>query len=143
MNMKINIKKSTDKAILPTQNSPYDAGYDLYSVEHGSIPPLSRLLVKTGISVAIPENFYGRIAPRSGLANKNGIDVLAGVIDATYRGDIGVILYNTSKETHFEFKAGDRIAQLIIERCHAVEWEEVLVLDPSVRGDKGFGSSGA
>jgi dUTP pyrophosphatase len=141
--MNISIQKLSKNAVLPTQNSVYDAGYDLYAAEYGSTPPLSRLLVKTDIAVAIPEGFYGRVAPRSGLAYKNGIDVLAGVIDATYRGNIGVILYNTSKETHFEFKAGDRIAQLIIEKCYIAEWEEVLVLEPSVRGQKGFGSSGA
>jgi dUTP pyrophosphatase len=94
----------------------------------------------------IPEGYYGRIAPRSGLALKQGIDVLGGVIDASYRGEIGVILVNTTAKgdelqiTHI--KKGDKIAQLIIEKCHQVEWEEVKELAETDRGAGGFGSTG-
>ena len=91
--------------------------------------------------MSIPAGCYGRIAPRSGLAYKSGIDVMAGVIDADYRGDIGVILYNTDVKD-FEFKKGDRIAQLIIEKCYTTEWKEVEELHSSVRLGNGFGSTG-
>jgi dUTP pyrophosphatase len=139
--MKIEIKKLSENATLPTQGSKYAAGYDLYAAEEGVVLSECRLLIKTNISVSIPEGYYGRIAPRSGLAYKSGLDVMAGVIDADYRGDIGVILYNTDVKD-FEFKKGDRIAQLIIEKCHNVEWQEVDELEDSVRSDGGFGSTG-
>jgi len=139
--MKIEIKKLSENATLPTQGSKYAAGYDLYAAEEGVVLSECRLLIKTNISVSIPEGYYGRIAPRSGLAYKSGLDVIAGVIDADYRGDIGVILYNTDVKD-FEFKKGDRIAQLIIEKCHNVEWQEVDELEDSVRSDGGFGSTG-
>ncbi len=139
--MKIEIKKLSENAVVPTQGSHYAAGYDLYAAEEGTVLAECRLLVKTNIAVSIPEGYYGRIAPRSGLAYKSGIDIMAGVIDADYRGDIGVILYNTDVKD-FEFKRGDRIAQLIIEKCHNVEWQEVNELEDSVRSDGGFGSTG-
>lgn len=139
--MKIEIKKLSENATLPTQGSEYAAGYDLYAAEQGVVPSECRLLIKTNISVSIPDGYYGRIAPRSGLAYKSGIDVMAGVIDADYRGDIGVILYNTDVKD-FEFQKGDRIAQLIIEKCHKVEWQEVSELEDSVRSEGGFGSTG-
>jgi len=103
---------------------------------------MGRKLVKTNISISIPEGYYGRIAPRSGLAYKNGIDVLAGVIDSDYRGDIGVILFNSDHNLDFPVNVGDRIAQIIIEKCHSVNWETVENLEASVRSEKGFGSSG-
>lgn len=91
--------------------------------------------------MSIPNGYYGRIAPRSGLAYKNGIDVMAGVIDSDYRADIGVILFNSDK-TDFFVKSGERIAQIIIEKCHPIEWEEVDALEESVRSSGGFGSTG-
>ncbi len=109
-----------------------------------SIGPGERVLIKTGVRVAIPSGRYGRIAPRSGLAYKNGIDVLAGVIDSDYRGDVGVILLNTG-HTEFAIKDGDRIAQLIIEKIDMSDFEVVeSVKDilPSARGEGGFGSTG-
>ena len=104
--MQIEIKKLSENATLPTQGSYYAAGYDLYAAEKGIVHSECRLLIKTNISVSIPDGYYGRIAPRSGLAYKNGIDVMAGVIDSDYRGDIGVILYNTDI-ADFEFQKGD------------------------------------
>jgi len=139
--MKIQIKKLSENALIPTQGSNYAAGYDLYAAESGQVEPECRRLIKTNIAISIPEGYYGRIAPRSGLAYKNGIDVMAGVIDADYRGDVGVILYNTDIED-FEFEKGDRIAQIIIEKCYKAEWQEVQDLKDSVRSDGGFGSTG-
>ena len=140
--MNIQIKKLSDKAKIPTQGSKYAAGYDLYAAEEVLVNTMGRKLVKTNISISIPEGYYGRIAPRSGLAYKNGIDVLAGVIDSDYRGDIGVILLNTDHNLDFEVNVGNRIAQIIIEKCHSVNWETVETLDATVRSEGGFGSSG-
>lgn len=141
-NMNIQIKKLSDQAKIPTQGSKYAAGYDLYAAEEVLVNTMGRKLVKTNISISIPEGYYGRIAPRSGLAYKNGIDVLAGVIDSDYRGDIGVILFNSDHNLDFQVNVGDRIAQIIIEKCHSVNWETVENLETSVRSEKGFGSSG-
>lgn len=140
--MEIKIKKLSDTAKIPHHGSEAAAGYDLCSVETIRITPNHRKLIKTGLALSIPDGYYGRIAPRSGLAFKHGIDVLAGVIDADYRGELGVILYN-SGVTDFLVNDGDRIAQLIIEKCHKVNWEEVTELEESVRSDGGFGSTGS
>lgn len=118
-----------------------DAGMDLRASKSFSIEPLSRQLITTGIALEIPEGFYGRIAPRSGLALKYGIDVLAGVIDSSYRGEILVLLYNTDKSNIFKVDVGDRIAQIIIEKHYNFDFVN-KELSSSIRSDKGFGSSG-
>jgi len=140
--LQINIKKLSDNATIPTQGTKFAAGYDLYAAEDITIDCGTRKLIKTNISIAITSGYYGRIAPRSGLAYKNGIDVLAGVIDCDYRGDIGVILYNTDKDIDFIVKKGDRIAQIIFETCYSVNFNETDTLDNTVREDGGFGSTG-
>jgi len=139
--MKIKVKKLSPDAKIPTRAKDSDAGYDLYSTECLPLLPQSRHPVKTGISLEIPKGYYGRIAPRSGLAVKAGIDVLAGVVDSGYRNEIGVVLINLG-ETMVSIEEGDRVAQLIIEKCHDVEWEEAEELSDSDRGESGFGSSG-
>ena len=139
--MKISVLKLHPNAVAPTQGAPFDAGYDLTSVEHKEIPPMGRTVVPTGISMEIPEGFYGRVAPRSGLAVKKGIDVLAGVIDSGYRNEIGVVLINLGGSL-VTLPAGTRIAQIIIEKCHEVEWNDVEELAASNRGQGGFGSTG-
>ena len=141
--MKIKIKKLHEEAKLPSRASDSDAGYDLYSLKDGAIccHDSRTALIKTGISVAIPKGYYGRIAPRSGLALRDGIGVLGGVVDSGYRGEIGVILINSGSQD-FDFYKGDRVAQLIIEKCHDIEWEECDNLDDSDRGEGGFGSTG-
>ena len=141
--MKIKIKKTNDLARIPIRANLTDAGADLYSTESLIIPPLSRTLVKTGLIKEVPDNYYGRIAPRSGLAFKNGIDVMAGVIDSGYRNEVGVILYNTDQFKGFEVKIGDRIAQLIIEAHYNFEFEETSQLSDTERGSGGFGSTGS
>lgn len=119
-----------------------DAGADLVAAEDKSIPPLSRATVSTGVSLEIPDGYYGRVAPRSGLAHKNGIDVLAGVVDSSYRGEVRVILFNTDREETFHVRAGDRIAQLIVERHYNFEFVEAESLTQTDRGEMGFGSTG-
>jgi len=140
--MNIPIKWLEPNAALPKRANDIDAGYDLFATHAIQIVSQGgRALVKIGISIAIPPGYYGRIAPRSGLALKKGIDVLAGVVDASYRGELGVVLINHGLEP-FDIVPGDRIAQLIIEKCHTVEWQEVDTLPDSQRGADGFGSSG-
>jgi len=138
----IRIKKLHPNAKIPKRANPTDAGADLHSIENIVIPPRSRAIVQTGISIHIPDGYYGRIAPRSGLAAKNGIDVLAGVIDSGYRGAIGVVLHNTDENTEFHISDGDRIAQIIFEQHWNFSFKEVDDLNNTERSDGGFGSSG-
>ena len=138
--MEIKFKKLSDLAIVPRQNTSTDAGYDLFSTEDYILKKWERKLFQTNISYAIPEWYYTRIAPRSGLAYKYWIDVLAWVVDSGYRWDVGVILINFGEED-FEVKKGDKIAQLIIEKCHYASWVEVEHLDETDRNDGWFGSS--
>lgn len=130
--------------ILPTYGSEHAVGLDLYvprgALERG-ISPGERITILTGLSVAIPDGYYGRIAPRSGLAHKNGVDVLAGVIDPDYRGEIGAILINHGSEG-FAVRPGDRIAQLIFECADRMQPKFVDQLPATARGEGGFGSTG-
>ena len=154
--MEIKFQKISDFAVCPSKNTSTDAGYDLYSTDSCSINPLERKLISTGIKIQIPEGYYGRVAPRSGLAVKKGLDVMAGVIDSGYRGELKVLLVNitpylpskTPYENFFgkfgkiDIKQGDRIAQIIIEKCYSAQWQEVQELEDSERNEGGFGSSG-
>lgn len=135
------VKRIKDNAVVPVRKSPLAAGYDLSSCEAKVIPSGGTVLVKTGLEIACPEGTYGRVAPRSGLAYKHSIDVGAGVVDADYRGEVGVILFNFGKKD-FEIKEGDRIAQLVLEKIALAEVAEVQELDETVRGEGGFGSTG-
>jgi dUTP pyrophosphatase len=142
--MQIKIKKLSENGIIPTNNGGKEAGYDLYSVTDGWLRPLERSLFQTDIAMEIPEGYYGRIADRSGNAYKLGLHCLAGVIDSSYRGNIGVILYNTNgggDENSIKITKGQKIAQIIFEKCHYVEFLEKNVLTESERGNKGYGSS--
>ncbi|KAK4796646.1 hypothetical protein SAY86_028972 [Trapa natans] len=135
------VVRLSEKAILPSRGSPLSAGYDLSSACEGKVPARGKALINTDLSIAVPPGTYARIAPRSGLAWKHSIDVGAGVIDADYRGPVGVILFNHS-DVDFEVKAGDRIAQLIIEKIVTPDVVEVGSLDSTERGEGGFGSTG-
>lgn len=135
------IKKLSDKARLPTRGSAFAAGYDIYASKVTVIPARGKALVDTDISMAVPAGTYGRIAPRSGLAAKHFIDTGAGVIDADYRGQVKVLLFNHS-DADFQVAEGDRVAQLILERIYTPEVMEVTELEESVRGAGGFGSTG-
>jgi len=138
----VSVKKLDPEAIVPTKANRSDAGYDLYALEDVEIPAVNHKLIKTGISMAIPAGYVGLIWPRSGLAYKNGLDVFAGVIDAGYRGDVGVILYNSRVGNHYQVKKGDRIAQILFQKVESFDLVEVDDLDDTQRGQGGFGSSG-
>ena len=107
------------------------------------LQPLQRMLVPTGLYIALPEGYEAQVRPRSGLAIKHGITVLntPGTVDADYRGEVCVILVNLSQEP-FEIVPGERIAQMVIARHEQVEWEEVEILNETLRGAGGFGSTG-
>ena len=142
MTLKI-INKSKNR--LPKYETLLSAGMDLRADLEESIiiKPFQRLVVKTGLFMSLQQGYEAQIRPRSGLALKKGITVLnsPGTIDADYRGEIGVILINLS-DSDFQINTGDRIAQMIIAKHETIEWGAVDKLDDSVRGDKGFGSTG-
>lgn len=146
----LKFKKTHPDAITPTYAKEYDSGMDLCSVEDVIIPAGERKLIKTGIIFALPipdaEQPYMteiQIRPRSGLALKKGITVLntPGTIDTLYRGEIGIILMNTSNES-FEVKKGDRIAQAVVCPVFNASLEEVSDIEETSRGSNGFGSTG-
>ena len=136
----LRFKQLDSKAVLPARGSALAAGLDLCSIEDVELQPKQRAVVPTGLAVAIPPGFYGRVAPRSGLAAKNGLDVLAGVIDSDYRGEIRCVLYNTGDEV-IELPAGSKICQLIVEQIITPEAAWVNDLDNTARGVGGFGST--
>lgn len=137
----ISVQLLDNNAKVPTKANLNDAGFDLYSIIDTVIPPKQRKTVRTGIAIQMPEHFAGLIWPRSGLSVKHGIDVLAGVVDSGYRGEIMVCLYNTSDE-NVSINTGDRIAQIIFQEVPRVIMEVHESLGSSQRGDNGFGSSG-
>ena len=137
------INKSKNE--LPKYETLLSAGMDLRASLESPIiiKPFQRLVVKTGLYISLQRGYEAQIRPRSGLALKKGITVInsPGTIDADYRGEIGVILINLS-DSDFEIKSGDRIAQMVIAKHETISWKVVDKLDDSIRGDKGFGSTG-
>lgn len=130
-------------ARLPEQAHRGDAGADLFSVEEVVIPPGERRDVGTGLALAIPWGHAGFVQPRSGLAFKHGIMVVnsPGLIDAGYRGEVRVSLYNSGKEP-FVVRVGERIAQLVVQKVEEAEFVAAAELPETARGEGGFGSSG-
>ena len=130
---------------LPKYETLLSAGMDLraYLEDPIVLKPLQRTLVKTGLFISLQPGYEAQLRPRSGLALKKGISVLnsPGTVDADYRGEIGVILINLS-DSDFKIDSGDRIAQMVIAKHETVSWKSVDKLDDSLRGDKGFGSTG-
>ena len=130
---------------LPKYETLLSAGMDLraYLDDPIVLKPFQRVLVKTGLFISLHPGYEAQVRPRSGLALKKGISVLnsPGTIDADYRGEIGVILINLS-DSDFKIDSGDRIAQMVIAKHETVSWKAVDKLDDSLRGDKGFGSTG-
>lgn len=137
----LSVRRLDPRAVLPARGSPLSAGLDICSIEDLAIEPGQRCLARTGLAVAIPEGYYGRLAPRSGLATLKGLDVLAGVIDADYRGEIGCLLYNTSDEA-IHLPAQTRICQLIVEKIATPTAVWAGEIGETDRGSGGFGSTG-
>ncbi|OGB87400.1 deoxyuridine 5'-triphosphate nucleotidohydrolase [candidate division WOR-1 bacterium RIFCSPLOWO2_02_FULL_46_20] len=130
---------------LPKYMTEHAAGMDMYAaaVEDTVIPPGGWKLIPTGISIALPDGYEAQVRPRSGLALKQGVSVLntPGTVDADYRGEVGVILMNHSKNDLI-IKRGDRIAQMIINKVERIQFEEVSELTDTKRGAGGFGHTG-
>ena len=143
--MELVIKRIDNELPLPSYAHDGDAGLDLYSAQDLDISPGQRVLVRTGIAVAIPDGFAGFVLPRSGLALKKGLSLVnaPGLIDSHYRGEIQVIAINLDPTVSIAVSRGDKIAQLVIERVEHCELREVESLDPTTRGEGGFGSTGS
>lgn len=144
--MEIKIKKLKETAVLPTRGSAAAAGYDLYAcldTDSVTIKPNSNVKIGTGLSIAVPDGYFGAIFARSGLASKENLRPAncVGVADSDYRGEYIVALHNDS-DTERVVKNGDRIAQLVIMPFLSVEFTEVDELDETQRGSGGFGSTG-
>lgn len=140
------VKRLEENAYIPWKANTGDAGFDLLALEDVTVETTPReegpTLVRTGIAVAIPDGWYGRIADRSSLAAKHSITCGAGVVDSCYRGELKVVLFNHGTKP-YDIKAGDRIAQLVIEKVHSADGvKEVEELPSSERGTGGFGSTG-
>ncbi len=143
--MKISVKKLKPNALLPQFATAHAAGMDISACidEPITLQPHERVVIPAGFAIALPVGYEAQVRGRSGLAAKYGIMPANGVgtIDADYRGEVGVILLNTSNEA-FTIEPGMRIAQLVIAKHETVEWDEVEVLDETNRGEGGFGSTG-
>jgi len=137
----IKFKKLNPETTLPSYAHETDAGFDLYSCEDYVLKPGERHIFTTGLTSEIPDGYFVVIKPRSGLAVKAGIDVLAGIIDSGYRGEWGVVLINLGTGP-YEFKKGDKIAQGILLKYEQAELKEVKEISGSERKANGFGSTG-
>ena len=129
---------------LPRRSHPGDAGADLFAAADVELAPGQRVVVPTGVAIALPDGYAGFVHPRSGLAARHGITLVnaPGTVDAGYRGEIKVILLNTDTASAVSLRRGDRIAQLVVQRVENVTFREVPALPESARGDNGFGSTG-
>ncbi|HZJ26411.1 MAG TPA: dUTP diphosphatase [Acidimicrobiia bacterium] len=143
--MRISITRLDPELALPTSQHADDAGYDLCAREDARLTPGGgRVLVPTGVAVAIPPGYGGFVQPRSGLALRHGVTCLntPGLIDPQYRGEVKVLLVNTDPTEPYDVHRGDRIAQLVVQQVEQLEWREVDVLDDTTRDTFGWGSTG-
>jgi dUTP pyrophosphatase len=138
------IKRLDPGMPLPSYSHPGDAGADLATAEDVELGPGERVLVRTGLAIALPAGYAAFVHPRSGLAAKYGVTLVnaPGTVDAGYRGEIKVTLLNTDSDRAVRFNRGDRIAQLVIQRVERAVFHEAEVLPGSSRADAGFGSTG-
>ena len=140
--MKLQIQRIHPDAKLPSYAYEGDAGMDLYSVEDTTIAPGEKVLVATGLKLAVPSGYGGFVWDKSGIATKHHIKTMAGVLDSNYRGELKVALTNLGAEP-YDVKIGEKVAQLVIKPVATPEIEEVDEIEANdVRGEKGFGSSG-
>ena len=144
MTVKVLITRLDPSVPLPSYAKPGDAGADLTTRIDFTLKPGERLLVPTGIAIALPKGYVALVHPRSGLAIKNGISLVntPGTVDAAYRGELACILINHDLTNEVTFKKGDRIAQLVIQKVEEADFVEVESLPGSDRGSGGFGSTG-
>ena len=136
----LKFKKLSPEAELPTRETPESAGLDIKALNSAVVPARGQQIISTGLALELPRKFYARVAPKSGLAALHGIDVGAGIIDADYRGDIKVLLFNHS-DVDFHIAKGRDIAQIIIASCLILPVTEASELSETSRGKRGFGDS--
>lgn len=141
--IEVEVKKLTEGAQIPAYQTPGAAGFDFHACLDATIviPSGGRAAIPTGLAFSVPQDLYLRISPRSGTAAKNGIDILAGVVDSDYRGEVKVVLQNHGQEP-FTVAHGDRIAQGVITPCYQAIFSEKEALTETARGQGGFGSTG-
>lgn len=142
--IQVKIKRLDQELPLPRYTNPGDAGLDLYSAVDVVIEPMRRVMIPTGVAIALPEGYAGFVQPRSGLAAKMGLSIVntPGLVDSGYRGELKVIAINTDADEPIAIARGERVAQLVVQRVPAVELVEVDELDATERGEAGFGSTG-
>ncbi len=139
--MNLNVKKLNPEAKLPTKGHPGDAGIDFFATEQVVFGPYTQMRVPTGIAVEIPDGHVGLVWDKSSVSFKQGLKVMGGVIDAGYRGEIIISLYNTTDQEQV-IEKGHKVAQMIIQKFEDCDIVEVSDLSDTVRGDQGFGSTG-
>lgn len=139
--MELHVQKLHENAKIPSFAHDADAGMDIYCLENVSIEAGQRVQIRTGIALGVPLGYVGLVWDKSGLAQKAGLTILGGVVDSGYTGEILILMHNTGDTDHF-FSAGDKITQILIQKVEHPQIVEVPALQESVRGDKGFGSTG-
>ncbi len=142
--IQVKIKRLDPELPLPRYANPGDAGLDLYSAQDVTIEPGRRVMIPTGVAIALPQGYAGFVQPRSGLAAKKGLSIVntPGLVDSGYRGELKVIAINSDAEEPIVISRGERVAQLVVQRVPSVELVEVDELDQTERGEGGFGSTG-
>jgi dUTP pyrophosphatase len=139
--MDVLVKRLCAEAKIPTYARAHDAGFDLFTIEKITLQPGERTQVKTGIALAVPSGCVGLIWDKSGLSHTAGLKTLGGVIDAGYRGEVMVGIVNLGDTPH-TFEAGEKVAQMLIQKIEQAMFAEVDTLDETERGDGAFGSTG-
>jgi dUTP pyrophosphatase len=142
--IRVLVKRLDPGVPLPSYARPGDAGLDLHAAKTVTLAPGERVLMPTGLAIAIPQGYAGFVLPRSGLALKHGVSKVntPGLIDAGYRGEVMVLLINHDRAVPVTLERGERIAQLVVQRVERTEMVEVDELPASERGSGGFGSTG-
>jgi dUTP pyrophosphatase len=142
--LEIAVQKLAADVKMPAYAHEGDAGLDLYSTINHTLQPGERVLIPTGLKMAIPHGYEGQVRPKSGLALKHGLTVLntPGTVDAPYRGEVGVILINLDPKTPYEVKKGEKVAQMVFNKIEYATFTEAADLTATTRGEGGFGSTG-
>jgi dUTP pyrophosphatase len=142
--LEIAVQKLHADVKMPAYAHEGDAGLDLYSTINHTLQPGERVLIPTGLKMAIPHGYEGQVRPKSGLALKHGLTVLntPGTVDAPYRGEVGVILINLDPKTPYEVKKGEKVAQMVFNKVEYATFTEASDLTATTRGEGGFGSTG-
>lgn len=142
--LEITVQKLHADVKMPAYAHEGDAGLDLYSTINHTLQPGERVLVPTGLKMAIPHGYEGQVRPKSGLALKHGLTVLntPGTVDAPYRGEVGVILINLDPKTPYEVKKGEKVAQMVFNKVEYAAFAETSGLTVTTRGEGGYGSTG-